>query len=459
MPSGGGQGASSNFPGAPASVYTPTQQPSADFNFWQALQPMLNTGVSGANTVGGVGSPSANAYMQSLSPTSAYITNNPAAQTGQIAAQNAYNFDVGQLFPQAQAGSAGLYGAATGGLPYGQNILNNAFSPVWGQQTAAAQNNPFANMAVGGGLQGAQLGQQGANQLQGAGQSLLQTGFDPQSALFNRSQQQLMDQTNAINAMSGIGGSPYGASVAANAMGNFDINWQNQQLARQAQAAGAASPLFQAAPGLAALSAGLPSGAYGNQLNMVNQALGNQNNAGIAGAGGFGNLLSGLSGGFSGANQLGQTGAAALGTFGAAPFQAGAQVGTTDLSALGTQAGLGNQAFQLPQQAINDLESYLGLGQSASQLSGALGQQGFNQFAQGLGGGLSGLNSLFGSNSLFGGSSGLFGAGGMFGGGAGGGGFLGGLGDMFGAGGAAGGSGAGLANSLATDAFFLPLAA
>ena len=90
-------------------------------------------------------------------------------------------------------------------------------------------------------------------------------------------------------------------------------------------------------------------------------------------------------------------------------------------------ATLGTSAYQLPQQVLQDIQSYLGLGQSASQLSGSLGNLGQQQLGQQVGGygsllgsglGLGtpsnpgyaaqGIGSLFGSGGL----------GGLFGGGA-----------------------------------------
>jgi hypothetical protein len=74
-----------------------------------------------------------------------------------------------------------------------------------------------------------------ANQLSAAGNQLYQSAFDPQTDLYQQQQQQLANQTNAYNANNGIASSPYGASVAANAQGNFQNQWQNQQLGREAQ--------------------------------------------------------------------------------------------------------------------------------------------------------------------------------------------------------------------------------
>lgn len=84
------------------------------------------------------------------------------------------------------------------------------------------------------------------NALYGAANQVLQTSMDPQSALFQQTQQQLTDQVNAGQAARGLGNSPVGGQEYNQAMSNFDINWQNQQLARQAQGITAASQGSQA---------------------------------------------------------------------------------------------------------------------------------------------------------------------------------------------------------------------
>jgi tetratricopeptide (TPR) repeat protein len=81
--------------------------------------------------------------------------------------------------------------------------------------------------------------------------------------------------------------------------------------------------------------------------------------------------------------------------------QTGAQIANNAVTGLGNQqnlltgaTSLGNNQFQLPMDVLNKLASYMQLGQSASGISGNLGQMGFNQTAQGIGGGLSAANSL-----------------------------------------------------------------
>lgn len=132
----------------------------------------------------------------------------------------------------------GVGGGVTGGgyygsmLPYAQQLFQQQY------------NNPYAtgyqqaaNLAglESGSLAGQYLG--GAQNLMGAGNQLYQTGFDPQQALYNRLQQQNMEQQNAIAAQRGVAMSPYGAGLAQQANQNFNIDWQNQQLNRQLEAA------------------------------------------------------------------------------------------------------------------------------------------------------------------------------------------------------------------------------
>lgn len=254
---------------------------------------------------------------------------NPAAYIPQAQPQadQLYQNLIAQ-FPQSpQATPAGaLY-------PYSLDQLQKNFLGFPGTMSSVT-----IPQAEAGAQQALQLGAVGGPALQQAGLGILNTGFDPQNALFNRTQQQVLDQSNVANAMAGLGGTPYGASTNANALSNFDINWQNNLLNRQTTAAGAASPLLQAAPALVQSTAGLP---YSTDATIGGNAL----------------------------QQLGQT------------------------------INQGNNQYLLPQQVLGDLQSYLGLGQAASGLAGQLGQQGFNQTAQGLGGlisGLGGINSLTG---------------------------------------------------------------
>lgn len=223
--------------------------------------------------------------------------------------------------------SSNIYGPSGGQL----GAANDQYSQLQGQQVNAAQSvagvpgqvqsitsgitsNPYAAGAQTGANSAGAYGtgsvvpnaQAGAGSLQGAGQAAagyvpqaLAQGFDPQNALYNRGYQQNQDQTNAINAMSGVSNSPYGAGVAAQSGQNFNLGWDQQQLANQATAAGTANSLTGAAntgltgantlgnaavTGQAGYSA-LPSQTYEQNILSQLQGLqaGNQTTSGASG--------------------------------------------------------------------------------------------------------------------------------------------------------------------------------
>jgi hypothetical protein len=295
MPSASPAGSSGSGAGPNANVFTPMNQPQADSSFWSTLQPLINASANGGiNTPGGV------AYPQAQQVVGQYLTN-PALQQ------------------QAMAGAQ--QGAAIGGP---------------------------ASLQMGA----------DANTLSAAAGQVLNQGFDPQSALLGREQNQLLDRSNVVNAMSGVASTPYGASTTGNNLANFNINWDNQRLQRGQS-------------GLASAGAG-----YGQAGNLATGAT----------------SLAASSGGL--------------------PYSTGATIASDALQGLGSQTNLGNNQFLLPQQSLNDLESYLRLGQSASGISGQLGALGLQEQSNAA----SGFGQLAGagSNALFGsgGIGGLFGSGG-----------------------------------------------
>ena len=132
----------------------------------------------------------------------------------------------------------------TGGLssiaPYLQQIFQQQQGlPYQQYQQAANQAGSMypaiagADIAAAGTLGGA------ANTALGAGGQVLNTAFDPQQQLYDRTIQRLQDQVRAANTASGVATTPYGAGLEGQAMGNFNIDWQNAQLGRQAQGIGA----------------------------------------------------------------------------------------------------------------------------------------------------------------------------------------------------------------------------
>ena len=263
--------------------------------------------------------------------------------------------------------------------------LPNYLLPQYQSISNDIVNNPYAAGAQQAGVrageqagQNAQQASQASNTLQGMGmaaapygQQILQTGFDPQQALYNRTQQQLQDQLRAQNAASGLSSSPYGAGVVGQGLSNFNIDWQNQQLQRQ-----------------------------GTALQ------------------GYGALNSAVGQDFSGANALGQAATGAYGQQGAIPYQTAQGISQNQLGGLGALSAGVQSAYAPSQTLANNYQSYLGLGQSASgglnaaqnanyqnQLNAFNAQQAQqNASLAGLGSLGSGL--FQGANTLFGGGSG-----------------------------------------------------
>lgn len=264
-----------------------------------------------------------------------------------------------------------------------------ALNPQYAGVLSGTLNNPYAapaqTAANASGGQLATTGQQGAagaTALNNGAMSLLpyvssvaNTAMDPQSQLYNQTKQNVLDQANVGNAQAGLSNSPYGAGVTNQANTNFNIDWQNNQLARQ--------------------TAGLQSA--GSAINQVGTGLTTGQNLGTAAAG---------------ATQ--QAGAVPLSTY------------NTNLS--NVQSGLNNYSGsvvagnQNTQTAVSDLMQYLGLGAQQSNSQANATQQTYadqlssaNSTNQGItslvnsvlgglggiaGGASSGYNSASGSNFL-----------------------------------------------------------
>lgn len=256
----------------------------------------------------------------------------------------------------ADAGAISGTGAL-GGYNIGANLL-----PQY-QQTASSMlygNNPYAQgYQAGTGPIGAATTGAGA-QLTGASSgllgdvgSLINMGFDPQGALYNYTQNLNQQQNLAALSQSGLGTTPYGQGVNAMANNQFNMNWENNQLGRATQAAGAAGGLV---------------GAAGGGMN---------------------------------------TGTGLMAAGNAMPYNANATINSNALAALGGAGQFGNTVSQIPQTQIQDYLAYL---------SGGTSQQGANTstanstFAQNqilgsqIGNSLSGLGNAWGK--AFGGGGG-----------------------------------------------------
>ncbi len=420
--------ASSGGTGMGGTIFEPRNQGAADQSLAALFGPLFDMSAGG-----GAGTPAAQNYPAAQGAVYGDILN-PGFQNQAIAgSQAAYDSAFGRTAPQAFGGADQLYNTATTGLPFAGRALAQGFDPRYDAAITGIENNPYYGQALGGAQAAAGMGAEGAGAMMGMGRQiggtinpLLESGFDPRSALFNRTQGRLMDQTNAINSMAGISGTPYGASVGANAMGNFDIDWQNQQQQRQiagANAAGGAANtaagLYGAAPGLMSSTAAGPSNVYTGHIGQILGALNSRNQGAQQGISNFGAMLGDAGRGFGQANAGNMMGTGAQQTYGSAPYNTAAGIGGTSLQGLAGLTSLGNNRFQLPQQQIGNLENYMSGGRQASMDSGQLGQMGFNQTAEGIGGALSGANMMFGRNGMFGGGGAFGGLGDLFGGGGG----------------------------------------
>lgn len=276
---------------------------------------------------------------------------------GYTNANNQYNDALRQssllndILPQSQAATQGLYNQA--------NQSNQTY-----QGLMDYQKGQLGNIS------------QSQNNLYGAGNQVLQTSQDPQNALYNRTAQQLTDQTRAAEYARGIQSSPLGASVESNALGNFNIDWQNQQLARQAQGLSAAQGAYGSAQGMGNsytnTQAGLQSGQNQQYEGLVNAAQSNAlNYVGAIGAAN-GQATSNINNATQGFFNTGNQGAQA--TIGA---------GQAGLGAYQQNYAGQNQAIQNYQNnnqgyfsGLNQLQSndlgYMNFGQGAQN-------QGFNQ--------------------------------------------------------------------------------
>ncbi len=198
---------------------------------------------------------------------------------------------------------SGLWGQANQGFqpyPYpgtagaANNALGGINSGFYGSGNQTMNGGPNTQSLGAGNWNPYMQGYQGANALNAGGSFLntansqqgqvnplinqtLQTGFDPQQKLFDQLFNQQQQQGLAGQAAAGVANTPYGAGLSQQGNQNFDIAWQNAQLARQGQAAqnalgleGLPGMTAQTGEGLLGAGSNLGLGAAGF-LNNVNQ--------------------------------------------------------------------------------------------------------------------------------------------------------------------------------------------
>lgn len=363
----------------------------ADPYYNQQMEAALQVGQQGQNV----------ATMQGTDATAL----NAAGQQGLQYAAPTLGMDLAQgqqAWNQAQS----LIPQATAGLGYAPGVLNtglNNANTSWGQSQATLG---AANSAANTGLE--------------AGGQILNTAFDPQQALYNQQYQQMMEQTNAINAQNGVSGSPFAAGLGAQNANNFNINWQNAQLGRQEGALGAFDSAASTAFG--DINSTLSTGAS-DYSNLSSSAVNNFNSLTNTGVNDFMSLLTGGAGVES---QLQNAGTGAYGSLlgtAAGADTASSALANQSLQTWATTAALPNETFLNQQQSqlnalnamnqgdlqaigglqngVNNAGTYLGIGQNATQINDAATQQN-NQQQQQFWSGLTNLLGM-GTSALSGG--------------------------------------------------------
>ena len=183
----------------------------------------------------------------------------------------AQTLPIGNIAPETQQAITALpqYNIGTQFTPDVQNIAQQYLSNpyVSGAQAGA---NQFGGLGTANALQG--LGAAGQmygmmSPLEGAAGNLFQQANDPQGNVFNWLQNMQQQQTGAALAGTGLGNTPYGASVMGNTMGNLDIQWQQNLLQRAMQGDQAAMQMLQGAAGAGMGAFGLGQGAVGAGVN------------------------------------------------------------------------------------------------------------------------------------------------------------------------------------------------
>lgn len=242
-----------------------------------------------------------------------------------------------------------------------QNTAGNYLGGVQGQVNSLL-SNPYQQLAQMGGNQAGSMlqntGTSGYNQGQAfsnqaasnlpAANAVLNTAFDPQQQLYNRSLGQTQDQIGVQLARMGLTDSGAGGKIASDALNNFNIDWQNNQLGRQATGLQSYGSAMTNAGNNLAQGQNLQSGAAGTYAQGAQMPFSTYQNLG--------------------ATQLGNLGA--LGT-----------AATQSAYALPAAGGLQQQGNAAGYNAYNtDLSNQLGYanayGQGAGQLSNTYGQMG-----------------------------------------------------------------------------------
>jgi len=209
----------------------------------------LGAGVGGAGLFGAFGSPS-NVQL----PPQQNWPIGPAFARGAGAIGDLGQYNIGGQFLGDVSGIARGFMANpyAGGFQGGANLFGGL-----------GQLNALGGLGMAG-----QIGGTVAPQIGAAG-AILNQAFDPQQALYQRTAQQVGEQSLAGLSQSGLAGTPWGQGVAGKTMADFNIDWQNNLLNRMGVGAEAARGLYGGALGSATGAFGLGSSAIGAGLGSA----------------------------------------------------------------------------------------------------------------------------------------------------------------------------------------------
>lgn len=313
--------------------------------------------------------------------------NNSYASGALSNAQTASDYGMNTLAGQQQQGASALSGLASQYGPYIQSLLSQSQQRTPG----AAYENQYLQQAATP-IQGMQYAGQALNQAfsptlggQYAAQALA-TGFSPNNGLYNQQLQQTQDQSNAINAMYGLGSSPYGAGLTDEATQKFNNAFNLNQANLQSQAANTYSNLMNQ-------QLGTQQQGFNQYTGLLNQNLANQTgnlNAynslaatdlnQVLGYGGLANTFGNTAGSLAGlASSLGQGAYNTYANAGQLPAQTYQGLANNSLSAYGIGAQNANATLNPYTTYLNSLGNILGLGQIGQSNAAQQAQTGFNQ--------------------------------------------------------------------------------
>ena len=189
--------------------------------------------------------------------------------------------------PQNQAGADSSYTSNLNSLTQGDQNTYNTAQTGYNQAYQNVLNNPYyaqgqQQINASGAQQYAQGGTDiaNANTLNGMAPSIIASGFDPTSALYNNQLKSAQDAQSIASAQAGVAGSPFAAGMQGDATTNFNLNWQASQAVKQQQAIAALSSLYGNSANLASTGASqqmqgaaAPAQAYNANQSSIMSAL------------------------------------------------------------------------------------------------------------------------------------------------------------------------------------------